>query len=292
VNRTRWLLCILLAGWLSLSLPDSLPGQQPNRDPGEDLEPEEAALPDFGEAGLSEPIPIDEAGAPIVEPTEGAEITSATLELLRELETFHREIDTIHVTFDQVRIDPIFEDRIESQGELWFDKPDRFRANYADPRPMTVMVVDDTYYQYVPELEQVEYLTFESEADRNASLHWLLIGFGLKVDELAQRYAIRSSADDPALRTELGLEAAESKALFAVRPRPAFEEATPFRELKVTIDKDRMLPEKVWYVDYNDAEMNVTMREIELDQRLDEDLFDVRKAIPRGTTHIDMRSMQ
>src|SRR5262245_30768811 len=44
-------------------------------------------------------------------------VTSGTLRLLRTLEAFHKDVKTIHATFDQVREDQLFSETVKSKGE-------------------------------------------------------------------------------------------------------------------------------------------------------------------------------
>lgn len=221
--------------------------------------------------------------------------TTNTLRLLRTIETYHKDVETIHATFHQLSVDEIFEEKVESLGELWFHKPsNRFRADYADPRPMITLITPEALYVYIEELEQVDVWEFRSPAEQQQQLHQLLIGFGFEAEDLVERYKIQSSEDEGEALAELkdaGLDPAE-KALFLFEPRAAYKEETPFNRMKVTIDKASLLPEKIWYIDPSDTSKTLTMKKIDLDQPLPDTLFNRSQIFPAGVEYIDKRSEQ
>jgi len=246
-------------------------------------------------------IEINEKGEPLGKGAAGAaDATNGTLRLLRELEAFHKNVKTIHARFHQVRQDETFMEKVESEGELWFDKTSsRFRADYANPDPMINLVVGNALYMYVPKLEQVDQWTYASPEERDQQIHELLIGFGFKAADLVRQYEIHSSADEPAARGALAGEKPdllkekldpEALWLFEIKPRAATAETSPFKQLKVYIDKTTHLPKKIWYKDLSDADMTLFMKSIELDTKLSDSLFDKDKLFPPGTEFIDKRN--
>jgi outer membrane lipoprotein-sorting protein len=234
---------------------------------------------------------IKENGEPITSSTAQTPISSGTLRLLRTMETFHKDVKTIHAIFGQVRTDEIFLEQVASKGELWFDKPNRFRCDYSDPEPMINLIVGEALYMYVKKLDQVDYWTFSSPEERDQQLHQLLIGFGFKADDLVKHYDIHSSVDEAGPLAELKAEKLdpEKKVLFVIKPRPAYQETSPFKQLKVYIDKASELPEKIWYKDLSDASMTLLMKKIDLDVKLDPGLFDKDKLF-KGAEYIDKRN--
>ena len=246
-------------------------------------------------------VEINEKGEPLAKGAAGAaDATSGTLRLLRELEAFHKNVKTIHATFHQLRVDEVFREPVESEGKLWFDKPSsRFRADYANPDEMINLIVGNALYMYVKKLQQVDQYTYASAEERDQQLHELLIGFGFKADDLVRQYEIHSSADEPAVQSELEREKADllkekldpdALWLFEIKPRAATAETSPFKQLKVAIDKTTHLPKKIWYKDQSDASMTLVMKSIELNTKLSDALFDKDKLFPPGTEFIDKRN--
>lgn len=236
-------------------------------------------------------------GEPVATTTSAAAasdtpISNATMRLLRDIEAANKDVKTIHATFDQVRLDEAFEEEVKSPGELWFAKPADYRCDYAEPQKMVTLISGDTLYVYLPKEKQVEYWRFASAEERDQQLHQMLIVFGFNADELATRYEIRSSEDDTALKTQLATEKLDParKVIFQVRPRPAYEEACPFKLMKVTIDKASHLPDKIWYKDPSDAALTLKMKKVELNPKLPSGVFDKNALFPSGVEYIDKRN--
>lgn len=218
-------------------------------------------------------------------------VTSPTLALLRSIEAAHASVDTIHATFDQVRFDQLMLDEIESPGELWYRKPYPFRADYSNPDEMITLILQDRFLIYTRELNQVDYWVFESDEERQQQLHELAFGFGFDTDELVRLYEIRSSVDDAALREELAREQdADGKHLLLFVPRQAYMDSSQFLRLKLYVDKETLLPEKIWYEDINDATMTLTMKQIQTNVPIGNDRFDPDQVIPAGASYFDKRT--
>lgn len=239
-----------------------------------------ASLPESGPSvEIAEDGTALEAESPA--PTEG------TMRLLRDLEGRHGRTQNVHGTFKQLKESEVFLEETTSTGEFWFRRPDLFRTDYAPPDELTNLIVEDAIYVHTPSLKQVEVYRFASKEERDQQLHSMLIGFGFKAEEIAREYEVHSSADEPALREELtaaGLDP-EQKALIALKPRPEFAETSPFTLLKLWIDKESLLPEKIWFEDYNGDKTTIDIQEIEFDAKIDDAVFQPR--FPPGTERID-----
>jgi outer membrane lipoprotein-sorting protein len=248
------------------------------------------ATPALSEAPGSTAPPVDGAPAVVATPAaaEPTTVSAATLSVLNALEAKNNPIKTVHATFDQTRYDEVFLEKVDSQGELWFDRPDNYRCDYNNPQPMTTLITGNALYMYVPELKQVDYWKFASKDERDAQVHHLLLAFGFKTSELLRHYLIQSSEDAGPSRTELGSNPTQS-VLLLIAPRAAYVEATPFSQLKVWIDKASLLPQKIWYKDRTGASMTLTMKQIEFDKPFADKLFDPKAVIPAGTKQINKR---
>lgn len=226
--------------------------------------------------------PAGEAGANLT-----GDIAPATMDLLRELERRHADVQSISGTFTQNKVSEIFLEEIQSTGRFWFRKPDQFRADYQPPDEMTNLIVRDAIYIFVPELKQVEVYRFASEAEREQQLHSMVLGFGFDPERLADQYLIASSEADAALRAEVEAEGKdpEQTALIRLAPRPDLLETSPFTSLKLWIGKSRWLPEKVWFEDYNGDQTTINIQSIDMNTPIDEALF--QPSFPAGTEYID-----
>lgn len=233
----------------------------------------------------AESIEITEDGAEILVGAD--DVTTPTLALLRRLEARHLDVKAVKATFDQLKISEIFLEEIASTGTLWFRKPDFFRCDYDPPDRLTNLIVKEAIYVYVPEIEQVEVYRFASESERHQQLHSMVIGFGFKTAEIVREYEVASSEGNAEIAAELeaaGLDPA-AKALLTMIPKPPLMETSPFTQLKLWIDKESLMPEKIWFEDYNGDRTSITLGEIELDVEFSEGLFD--PVFPPGTEWID-----
>lgn len=255
--------------------PEAPAGQAENEETGR---PELPAIDEEAELEtVRDEQPLDET----------YEVSEATLALLRELETRHASVTAVRGEFDQLKVSEIFLEEIRSEGTFWFKKPDLFRCDYEPPDEMTNLIREDAIYVYVPELEQCEVYRFASDQERDQQLHSMVLGFGFKTVELVEAYEIESSEDAGPLREELAEsgESVEETALLELTPRPALADTSPFTRLKLWIDKERLLPEKVWFEDYNGDQTTLEIRTIELNAPVDPKLF--VPSFPRGTEYID-----
>lgn len=224
-------------------------------------------------------------------PTDPVHVTSGTLALLREIEQFQDSVATIHAVFNQSRYDQVFNEPIPSAGELWFSKPVLFRVDYSNPEPMTDIINEEALYSYVPGLKQVDMWPFESAEEREQQLQHLLIGFQFDTDDLVRRYHIASSADDTTLSQQLAFEGRDPQryAILQIAPREAIADTAPFSLLKVTIDKQSHLPEKLWYRDRTGSDVEMTMEKVELDVPIDNQLFDIHQVVGRGVEFVNIK---
>lgn len=214
-------------------------------------------------------------------------ISTGTLELLRTLENFHKDVRDVYGEFDQLKVSEIFLEEIPSTGRFWFRKPDLFRCDYDPPDEMTNLILREAIYVHVPSIEQVEVYKFRSAEERDQQLHSMVIGFGFDSDELARQYEIRSSQDDESLKSELAASEldADKTALVYMIPRPALLDSSPFTSLKLWIDKETLFPQKVWFEDYNGDKTSIDIRKVQLNAEFEETIFDA--SFPPGTEIID-----
>ena len=240
---------------------------------------QEQAPPDAS-PGVSLPITeegilIDRGPATLSETTS---TTTGTLELLRSLEARHGKSETLRGTFEQKKVSEIFLEEIYSKGEFWFHKPDRFRVDYAAPDEMTNLIVGNEIYLYMPEFEQVEVYRFNSDRERDQQLHTMVLAFGFKTEEIVMEYEIHSSVDEEALSNELrsgGLDPGEIALLHFI-PREGLLQSSPFTNLKVWIDKETLLPHRVWFEDYNGDKTTISVLEMEPDADMDDSIFEAK----------------
>lgn len=213
--------------------------------------------------------------------------TTGTLALLRALESRHGSVRTIHGVFSQLKQSEIFLEEIVSSGEFWFQKPDLFRSDYNPPDEMTNLILKDAIYLHMPSIQQVEVYHFTSPEERDQQLHAMVIGFGFDTEELIREYEVHSSADEAALIQEIEAAGLDPKktSLLRIVPVGAYLDTSPFTRLKLWLDSESLLPEKIWYEDYNGDKMTLTIEKLELGVKIDPELF--LPKFPPGTEVID-----
>ena len=74
---------------------------------------------------------------------------------IEQLQAFHRNVDSLQATFSQVLIDARGETLQRSGGEVWLQRPQRFRWEYREPYPQVVVGDGRQVWIYDTELEQV-----------------------------------------------------------------------------------------------------------------------------------------
>ncbi|MCH8333811.1 hypothetical protein IIC65_07755, partial [Candidatus Sumerlaeota bacterium] len=124
--------------------------------------------------------------------------------------------------------------------------------------------------------EQVEVYRFNSDRERNQQLHTMVLAFGFKTEEIVMEYEIHSSVDEEALSNELrsgGLDPG-AIALLHFIPLESLLQSSPFTNLKVWIDKETLLPHRVWFEDYNGDKTTISVLEMEPDADMDDSIFE------------------
>jgi len=301
IRRLRW---FRLSGLFAFCLASVLPvaAARPKTVPAarqslkaQKIQPTSSTAVAAQPAGLapdSAPPPVDGSALATPAPNASTEQASpATVALLRAIEKKNAGLKTVHAVFDQTRYDEVYLEKAQSRGELWFVKPGSLRVDYSNPKPMITLVADNTLYSYVPDLKQVNYLKFESDAEREAQLHHYLLGFGFKTEELLRHYGIQSSEAGGELSRSLAKEKIDpaKTALVEIKPRPEYAEATPFTRMQIWFDKASLLPRKIWYKEASGADITLEMGKIEFDQSFANDQFNVKAVIPPDAEYINQR---
>lgn len=215
-----------------------------------------------------------------------------TMALLKELERRHGSDKTVHAEFKQIRHDESMDEDVVSSGTLWFKRdPEKFRCDYANPQPMITIINPEALYLYTREFNQVDFYQFDSPEEFRQQLDTLMLGFGFKAGDLAHRYAIESSESDAAPLAELKKEGLtpEKAALLVFIPKPAIQEQSPFKQLKVFIDKAGYLPEKIWYRDPQGNTMRIQLRKIDLGAPIEDRLFSPKQVFPSNAKIFNKR---
>lgn len=74
---------------------------------------------------------------------------------LERLQSFHREVQNFEAKFEQQVVGPENEVLQQSGGDVWLQRPDRFRWDYRQPYPQLIVGDGSRVWIYDSELEQV-----------------------------------------------------------------------------------------------------------------------------------------
>jgi outer membrane lipoprotein carrier protein len=194
--------------------------------------------------------------------TETLENHPKAVALLNKLEEKNADVDTIIGQFDQVMQSTLFLEEIQSQGKLYFQKPEKFRCDYLPPNESQNWIVGNTAWLYVPEIKQVEKYQFSSEADSVERLNRMLLGFGVSTADVLDVYHVTIVKDE------------SSKDVTALQFTPLRKEATvEFNKVIIWINEKHLLPEKIVIHEESGDQKVINMKQIRLNRRIPEKIF-------------------
>lgn len=183
---------------------------------------------------------------------------------LRLLENKYKGVITFTGEFDQIKKSEMLLEEIKSNGQFYYEKPDRFRCDYAKPNESINIFVKDSAWVYVPELKQVEkYYIGTGDSNAGESLNQMLIGFGVSTDDLLKKYTITvKNKKDNMIDISLIPKTDELK--------------KEYKEIVVTIDQGKLLPVKFIITETNDEATEIMMKEIKDDNpKIDAKVFEL-----------------
>ena len=84
----------------------------------------------------------------------------------------------------------MFSEEIHSDGKFWYDKPNKFRCDYATPSPAEFYLLDGKIYFYSAENKQVD--TSSVATGENAPINEMLVGFGLETERILEVFDVEA----------------------------------------------------------------------------------------------------
>lgn len=132
------------------------------------------------------------------------------ISLLRKIEQQYASVQAISGQFTQVRQDPAFQEKTESQARFWLLKPSNFRADYQEPNASTNLITGEYFYRFIPELKQVERYHFQNQ-ENTRDLNYMLLGFGEKTEVILRVYQAKLMKEAPAPYNGLKLVPKDAK---------------------------------------------------------------------------------
>jgi outer membrane lipoprotein-sorting protein len=201
----------------------------------------------------------------------------AAVALLRRLEARYADIRTIRGRFRQTRVDPAFDEKVDSQATFYVQKPDHFRVDYDPPRESTNLISGGYSYRYVNALKQVERYKFQNRKTAQ-DLNFLLLGFGEKTEEV--------------LRVFVAQELTEGvpQGAKGIQLTPLNKAEANFEYLTILVtDDDRLLPMQfsLGQLDGSRTTANLDLQSLGLNAPIAESVF--RPNWPRDAQIVDIQ---
>lgn len=191
---------------------------------------------------------------------------------LRLLEKKYKEVTTFSGEFTQIKKSEVFLEEISSKGKYFYKKPRSFRCDYLSPNESENLFINDMAWVYVPELKQVEKYYVGSNDNPGKGVNQMLIGFGVSTDKLLKEYFITIKDN--------------SEKIIGVSLIPKKNgENKQTKEVIVWINKEKITPDKFKIIENNGDVTEITMMNINVDVKLDENLF--KPSFPKGVEIIE-----
>lgn len=215
------------------------------------------------------------AGAASVpqQPKPAAKPSERVLQILGGLSERYGNVQTATGEFRQVKTSKVFNENLESTGEFWYAKPDRFRCEYKDKKgndEMTNLIVNDILYVGLPRYKQLEIYPFGDPGSTKRHLDRILLGFGIATDQILENYDVTL------------LE--ESKDHVLMRFIPRFEDNFGLEAIILRLDQESMRPLSLEIHEGEDVTV-LTLRDFKVNPKIDKDRFEPR--FPKNWEKID-----
>ena len=114
------------------------------------------------------------------------------IEVLKRLEKEQEKVNTLEVSFYQIRTSGLMLEDIFSEAIFYYKIPDKFRCDYLPPDESINLITGNTAYIYTKEINQVEKYDLTSETEVKKLMSQILIGYGGSVEKLSQDFDIKS----------------------------------------------------------------------------------------------------
>ncbi|MCC5877736.1 MAG: outer membrane lipoprotein carrier protein LolA [Candidatus Sumerlaeia bacterium] len=197
--------------------------------------------------------------APAPQPAQAQSPTRGeAIEFLQKVERKNEEIKSLSAEFEQLRVDPIFHDEVESKGKFWYRSPGEFRASYDSRHPAEIWIFPDHLINYSPSIKQVDILPIEQ--GENAPINQMLLGFGVKTESILEVF-------------DVGLIEAEKDGQVAIEFHSRdLDRSLYYRRIVIHFQEENAEPAKLFLED-GESEITVTIRGVKQNPDLDAALF-------------------
>lgn len=182
------------------------------------------------------------------------------INFLTLMENQNEDLKSLYAEFTQVRTNQMFLEEVNSTGQFYYSKPNRFRCNYSKPSDAQFFILDNTAYFYTVELKQVEKITLDN--GEQAPIHQMLVGFGLSMKSILDVF-------DP----ELAAVQPDDKRFKTIIFNSKDEDRTMgFKSIQVTFDTEKMQPRSLLIQEGDDV-VKVTLEKIEKNKEIKDEVY-------------------
>lgn len=169
---------------------------------------------------------------------------NAGVDLLRSMEEKFQGLKSVSGTFVQTRLDPEFKTKVNMPARFWLLKPNNFRAEFQNApgqAPEVQLITNQTFYNYIPQLDQLNTYKFRGQSNVN-DLNYLLLGFGAKADEVTKVYSVKP------LNGQTGVQ---------LTPRNPQE--ANFKYITMVVDQQSLYPKTFTMMQSDNTELSVSL---------------------------------
>lgn len=211
----------------------------------------------------------EESDSPATPTKAAVEVTTATqsseaeaFRWLEQLEKRHADHRRVEGTFTQIRKDEMFLEEFTSTGTFYFERPNKFRCDYTEPKENTSshLVIGDSVVSYYPSLKQVERYRLKSEGSGVADTNYMLLAFGIDTNEIRKHFTVR---DEPTTAVD--------RVRLVFVPKAPLEER-PFKRFVLDLSERDMQPVRFEIDGDNDDHTVVKVNRISWNPRWEDDV--------------------
>lgn len=196
--------------------------------------------------------------------------------VLAEFDRVQSTITSLAAEFRETTTSELLLEPIVSEGEIFLDKPDSLRWEYASPEAMQFVISSDEYTGYFPERNKAERRNIKRWSERI----FRVVGIGQTSEELSRYYDIRLGSDE-----ELAEGGdVDGQVLLVLEPRRK-RIRKRVDDLRFWVDATRWLPMRIEYRSAAGDKRVIEFAEVRLNPDLSAATF--RVELPQGVEMTD-----
>jgi outer membrane lipoprotein-sorting protein len=199
-----------------------------------------------------------------------APVEDGALAFLRRLELQNKGTKTLTAKFEQVRVDPTFDDKVQSDGQFWYRAPNSFHAAYQSEHSSQIWMDGKRYVEYIPSMKQVDIIPMEQGED--APISQLLLGFGLEVSRIQSLFRVTGLEPSAPGRTTIRFDSMD------------LDRTMNYGWIIVHFDTESMQPRVIELFEDEETTVRLELKEVEVNPTLKDSLF----ALPTWPADVDV----